>query len=75
MELAKSISEYAGLIDANVLQYTWPENFDKYRILLVLLFTLVYSVYVFCVLCVLHFGVFVVLLNRNFVCIEINTPM
>ena len=35
VELAKSIGEYAGLIDANVLQYTWPENFDKYRILLV----------------------------------------
>eukprot|EP01032_Pedospumella_encystans_P007679 gene7679-9185_t len=35
VELAKSIGEYAGLIDANVLQYTWPENFDKYRILLI----------------------------------------
>jgi len=41
VELARSISEYAGFVDANVLQYTWPENFDKYRILLV---RFVYSV-------------------------------
>ena len=34
-ELAKTLTEYAGCVDANVLQYTWPANFDKYRILLV----------------------------------------
>ena len=35
VELARSISEYAGFVDANVLQYMWPEDFDMYRILMV----------------------------------------
>jgi hypothetical protein len=34
-ELAKTLLLYSGCVDANVLQYTWPVNFDKYRILLV----------------------------------------
>jgi hypothetical protein len=34
-ELAKTLLQYSGCVDANVLQYTWPVNFDKYRILLV----------------------------------------
>jgi len=76
VELARSISEYAGFVDANVLQYTWPENFDKYRILLV---RFVYSVntvwilYVYPVFsvfsvysCVLHIDILVILLNLYF---------
>ena len=35
VELARSVSEYASFVDANVLQYMWPEDFDLYRILLV----------------------------------------
>jgi hypothetical protein len=34
-ELAKTLLQYSGCVDANILQYTWPVNFDKYRILLV----------------------------------------
>jgi hypothetical protein len=33
--LAKTLLQYSGCVDANILQYTWPVNFDKYRILLV----------------------------------------
>ena len=35
VELARSVSDYAGFVDVNVLQYMWPEDFDMYRILLV----------------------------------------